>query len=301
MYAIETRGLSHRFSKTEMVVTDVALQVPEGSLYGFLGPNGAGKTTTLKLLLGLLTRQQGAISILGKSMDTHRIDILRQTGSLIEAPSFYAHLSAAENLQVLQKVYRCPAARIQEVLAIVGLSHTGSKKAGRFSLGMKQRLSIAIALLAAPSLLILDEPTNGLDPNGIIEMRELLKRLNKEQRITIVVSSHLLTEVEKLVTHVGIINKGKLMFQGSLAELLQLQQQAAHTVLDTGNNEGALQLIIAMGIAAHMVDGKVLLPVASRGQVSDINAQLARHAIAVYEVATVRNDLETIFMNLIKN
>jgi ABC-type multidrug transport system ATPase subunit len=180
MNCIETKDLSYKFSENETVLDKINLCVPEGSIYGFLGPNGAGKTTTLRLVLGLLKKQIGFISIFNKAFDEHRIEILQNTGSLIESPSIYAHLTAAENLNLLQKVYQCPKERINEVLEIVGLLHTGKKKAGKFSLGMKQRLSIAIALLHNPSLLILDEPTNGLDPNGILEVRELLKK-NKQR------------------------------------------------------------------------------------------------------------------------
>lgn len=170
--------------------------VPKGSIYGFLGPNGAGKTTTLRLILGLLKRQTGSINVFNVPFDENRIEILNQTGSLIESPSLYSHLTAYENLNVLRKIYQCPESRINDVLELVGLSNTGKKKSGLFSLGMKQRLGIAIALLNNPALLILDEPTNGLDPNGILEIRELLKRINAESGITIVISSHLLSEIE---------------------------------------------------------------------------------------------------------
>ena len=171
MYSVETVGLTHKFPHGETALQNINLQVPVGSIYGFLGPNGAGKTTTLRLILGLLKKQQGSISFFGKSFEKNRIDILQKTGSLIESPSIYAHLTAVENLRVLQKIYKCPHGRITEVLRMVDLINTGKKKAGQFSLGMKQRLSIAIAMLNDPTLLILDEPTNGLDPNGIIEMQ----------------------------------------------------------------------------------------------------------------------------------
>jgi ABC-type multidrug transport system ATPase subunit len=217
-YCLETTNLSHRWNTRTPVLKDINLRIPKGSIYGFLGPNGAGKTTTLKLILGLLKKQAGEISIFGQKWEGHRIAILSRIGSLIESPSLYAQLTARENLRVLQRVYRCPKTRIDEVLALTSLTDTGSKKAGKFSLGMKQRLAIAIALLNDPALLILDEPTNGLDPEGIIEMRELLKALNK-RGATILVSSHLLAEMEKLITHTGIIHRGQLLFQGTLADL----------------------------------------------------------------------------------
>jgi len=216
-YCLETTRLSHRFAGVP-VLNKIDLRVPEGSIFGFLGPNGAGKTTTLRLMLGLLKKQEGEISVFGKPFAANRVAVLSKVGSLIESPSVYAQLTAAENLRVLQKVYRCPVERIAHVLQLTGLADTGKKKAGRFSLGMKQRLGIAVALLNDPSLLILDEPTNGLDPEGIIEMRELFRTLNS-QGVTILLSSHLLAEMEKLITHAGIIHKGQLLFQGTLEEL----------------------------------------------------------------------------------
>ena len=217
-YCLETSNLSHQWNARTPVLQAINLRVPKDSIYGFLGPNGAGKTTTLKLILGLLQKQQGGISVFGRNWEGHRIEILHRIGSLIESPSLYAQLTASENLRVLQKVYRCPKSRIDEVLALTRLTDTGNKKAGKFSFGMKQRLAIAIALLNDPALLILDEPTNGLDPEGIIEMRELFRELNS-RGVTILISSHLLGEMEKLITHAGIIHRGQLLYQGTLKEL----------------------------------------------------------------------------------
>jgi lantibiotic transport system ATP-binding protein len=218
-YILETTGLSHQFSPRQPVLEEVGLRVPQGSIYGFLGPNGAGKTTTLRLVLGLLKKQKGQIFFFGRPFESHRISTLQRVGSLIENPSVYGHLTAEENIRVFQKVYRCPPDRIRIVLRETGLSDTGRKKASQFSLGMKQRLGIAIALLNEPELLILDEPTNGLDPWGIIAMRELLLSLNREKGTTILISSHLLSEINKLVTHAGVISKGRLVFQGTMEEL----------------------------------------------------------------------------------
>jgi lantibiotic transport system ATP-binding protein len=217
-YCLKTTNLSHRWNARTPVLNDINLHVPTGSIYGFLGPNGAGKTTTLRLILGLLKKQQGEIDVFGQRWEADRIAILSRIGSLIERPSLYPQLTARENLWVLQRVYRCPYRRIEEVLELTRLTDTAGKKAGKFSLGMKQRLAIAIALLNDPALLILDEPTNGLDPEGIIEMRELFRDLN-QRGVTILLSSHLLGEMEKLITHTGIIHKGRLLFQGSLDQL----------------------------------------------------------------------------------
>jgi lantibiotic transport system ATP-binding protein len=298
---IETRNLSHHFSATEQVLTNLNLQVPRAGIYGFLGPNGAGKTTTIKLILGLIAKQEGEIFIAGKSFHKHRIELLHQIGSLIETPSLYSQLTAYENLAVWQKIYQCPKKRIDEVLALVRLSDTGKKKAGQFSLGMKQRLSIATALLHNPSMLILDEPKNGLDPNGILEMRELLRQLNQEQQMTILVSSHLLAEIEKLVTHIGIINKGKLLFQGTLHELMKKQEQAAHVVLITNNNQHAASLIDPDLLQASTDEKKLILNQMPNEQIASIAKKLIENGIDVYEIHAEKTDLETIFMNLTNN
>jgi ABC-2 type transport system ATP-binding protein len=301
MHFVETHQLTHRFSEREPVLNNIELQVPEGSIYGFLGPNGAGKTTTLRLILGLLRKQQGDIKVFGKSFADHRVEILSKVGSLIESPSLYGHLTASENLRVLQKVYQCPPERINEVLQLVGLAHTGKKKARQFSLGMKQRLSIAIALLHSPKLLILDEPTNGLDPNGILEVRELLKRLNQEQGVTVLVSSHLLSEIEKLVSHVGIIHKGSMVFQGTLGELHERQRASVSIAFDTSNAQQALELIRGLHPQASLREGKVLLPSLPKAEVAHLNRQLVASGLDVYEIGVQRHDLERIFMDLINN
>ncbi len=215
---IQTTALSYNYSKKEQTLRDINLTIERGSVYGFLGPNGSGKTTTLSLLLGLLKLQLGNIRIFGKELKNDRIDILKRVGSLIETPSLYGHLTAKENLEVYRHIYGASKARVDEVLKIIELDYTGKKPVKKFSLGMKQRLSIALALLPNPELLILDEPSNGLDPAGIIELRKLIRTLNKAFGMTIVISSHLLSEVEKMVSHVGIIYKGSMLFQGTLPE-----------------------------------------------------------------------------------
>ncbi len=301
MYCLETNNLTHKFSEKEVVLNNINLRIIEGSIYGFLGPNGAGKTTTLKLILGLLKKQQGEILIFGKSIEQNRIPVLKKIGSLIESPSFYGHLTATENLSLLQKVYQCPKERIKEILSLVGLSDTNNKKTSRFSLGMKQRLSIAIALLHNPSVLILDEPTNGLDPNGMIEVRELLTQLNQEQGTTIIISSHLLAEIEKLVTDVGVINKGSILFQGTLEELKSKQKESLFTVFDTNNIEKTMQIISDNDLTPRLEDGKIILPSVPKNTIARITQQLINADVEVYEIGNIKNDLETIFMNLINN
>src|SRR5215211_1757243 len=259
---IKTNSLRYSFSKEVTVLDSINLQVPAKSIYGFLGPNGAGKTTTLRLLLGLLRKQEGSIEIFGKELQSDKINILKKIGSLIEQPSIYGHLTAKENLEVYRKIYGAGKERIDEVLQLVNLTYTKNKKAKQFSLGMKQRLSIAIALLPKPELLVLDEPTNGLDSNGIIEVRELIKRLNKEEGVTVLVSSHILAEVEKMATHVGIIHKGKMLFQGGLSQLQHLKKEQSFIELETSNNEDALQALLEFSVERK--NGHLVLPFESK-------------------------------------
>ena len=297
MNCVETTNLTHRFSERETALDRVNLQVGEGSIYGFLGPNGAGKTTTLKLVLGLLKKQRGDIRVFGKSFEKDRVAILKRIGSMIESPSIYGHLTAVENLKILQKVYDCPKNRIAEVLEFVGLAKTGDKKSAQFSLGMKQRLSLAIALLHSPDLLILDEPTNGLDPNGILEIRALLKNLNQNHGITILISSHLLSEIEKLVTHVGIINGGKLLFQGTLAGLMNKRRENSFIIFET--NDDAKTLQITNGSGKQIENGKVAIPLIENSEIARINQKLVQSGIEVYKIGRVESDLEKIFFDVI--
>ena len=219
MNIIETKNLT-KGSGGQMRVSKLDLAIPEGCVYGFLGPNGAGKTTTLKLLLGLLKPTDGTITFFGQKMtQQNRLFILKYTGSLIESPSYYGHLTGLENLQIMAKLKKVPATEIEKVLHTVRLYEQKDKKVKQYSLGMKQRLGIAMALLGNPRVLILDEPTNGLDPAGIQEMREFIKDLPMTHQMTVIVSSHLLSEVEQMADMVGIIHHGVLVFQGTMATL----------------------------------------------------------------------------------
>jgi ABC-2 type transport system ATP-binding protein len=293
---IKTDSLRYSFSKDTKVLDGINLLVPQKSIYGFLGPNGAGKTTTLRLLLGLLRKQEGSIEIFGKELQGDKINIFKKIGSLIEQPSVYGHLTAKENLEVYRRMYDSPKERIDEVLQLVNLTYTKNKKAKQFSLGMKQRLSIAIALLPKPELLILDEPTNGLDPNGIIEIRELIKKLNKENGVTVLVSSHILAEVEKMATHVGIIHKGKLVFQGELSELQQLKHKQSFLEVETTDNDSALHLL--KDFAAERMNGHLVLPYINKLQSASINRMLVEKGIDVYRMQPQQNDLEQLFMDI---
>lgn len=294
-YAVQTNNLTKRFGK-EIAVSGVNLQIPKGEIYGFLGPNGAGKTTTIRMLLGLMKPSSGSIRILGKLLNKEKIAILRSVGSLVENPSYYPHLTAVENLEALRKILGVPKTRIDEVLALVRLTGAANKKVRGFSLGMKQRLGIAAALLNNPELLILDEPTNGLDPSGIIEIRNLIKRLPAECGMTILISSHLLSEIDQMATIVGIISKGELIFQDSIDVLRKHAQQ--QIVLRADRNREAQQLLLTKGIKAELQEESVLLPESSDQHVAQAVQELVQNGFQVYRAEEEKRSLEDIFLDM---
>ena len=209
-----------------VAVNDVSLHIRKGSIYGFLGPNGAGKSTTMKMLLGLTAPTKGGFEIDGKQFPNDRLSILKEVGSFIESPSFYANLTGRENLDIIRRILGLPQNAVEEALELVGLSEFGSRLAKKYSLGMKQRLGLAGALIGRPPILILDEPTNGLDPSGIHEIRNLIKSLPDLYDCTILISSHMLSEIELMANDIGILNHGHLLFEGSLDGLRQNAMQS---------------------------------------------------------------------------
>mgnify|MGYP002542054136 CR=1 FL=1 len=239
---VATYGLTKQYGDA-VCVNNLDLSVREQRIYGFLGPNGAGKSTTLKMLLGLVKPTKGEIDLFGKRFTAQtRLELLRHIGSLIETPSYYGHLTGRENLRILQLLLNVPNANVEKVLQIVRLDKQAGKKVSAYSLGMKQRLGLASAMLAFPKLLILDEPTNGLDPAGIQEMRELICSLPGEYGMTVIVSSHLLSEIDQMAKDVGIIANGKLLYQNSLAALHQSEQgkNLEDIFLELTGKEGSL-------------------------------------------------------------
>ena len=216
---IETKALCKQYG-SRMAVDHVELHVPQGCVYGFIGPNGAGKSTTMKMLLGLIHPTAGQVTLLGQTLnEKNRLALLRQTGSMIESPAGYLHLTAQENLEIVADLKDIPYKDIARVLDIVHLTQDKNRRVGQYSLGMKQRLGIAMALLGSPKLLILDEPTNGLDPAGIQEMRTLIQSMPAATGATVLISSHLLGEMEQMVEQVGIIDHGHMLFEGPLSQL----------------------------------------------------------------------------------
>ncbi len=243
-YIITTKQLTKRY-KSFIAVDNVSLNIQKGSIYGFLGPNGAGKSTIMKMLLGLTAPTKGSFTIDGKQFPNDRLSILKETGSFIESPSFYGNLTGEENLDIIRRILGIHRNSVKDALELVGLAEFGGRLVKKYSLGMKQRLGLAGAMLGRPSILILDEPTNGLDPSGIHEIRNLIKSLPGLYKCTILISSHMLSEIELMADHIGILNHGRLLFEGSLDELRKNALQtgfATQSGPDADNKTGAANL-----------------------------------------------------------
>lgn len=296
MNIIETHDLCKQYGNA-LRVAHLDLNVPEGSVYGFLGPNGAGKSTTLKMILGLVQPTAGSIRVLGKQMNrTNRLAVLRQVGSLIESPSYYGHLTGEENLRIVQTLRGVPEKSIREVLQIVRLDDQRGKKVAHYSLGMKQRLGLAAALLGYPRLLILDEPTNGLDPAGIQEMRELIRSLPGRFGMTVVVSSHLLSEIDQMADHVAIIREGELVFQDSL-EVLHGHSRH-HLALRTSNNAVARSLLAGQSVTCREEESYLILPILPDETAAQLTRFLAENQLGVVRLEERQKSLEDIFLEL---
>lgn len=290
---VQTNQLSKVFKK-HTAVDRVNLKIEAGEIYGFLGHNGAGKTTTIRMLLGLMTPSSGTIQIFGKELKREKKEILSQIGSLVENPSYYGHLTAVENLEAIRRIIDVPKKRIDEVLSIVRLTKDARRPVKGFSLGMKQRLGIATALLGNPQLLILDEPTNGLDPAGIQEMRELIKELPKQTGMTILISSHLLNEIDQMATQVGIISKGKMLFQDSIDEL---RHHALNKVaLRVSDPVSALGYLLANGVKANHEQGWLYLDAIDDNTMSLLVNKLVVQNVAIYRIEERKQSLEDIFL-----
>ena len=296
MNIVETRGLCKQYGQA-MRVKQLNLSVPEGAVYGFLGPNGAGKSTTLKMVLGLARPTAGEITVFGKPVTPrNRIAILKQVGSLIESPSYYGHLTGEENLRIVQTLRGAPERDIKEVLSIVRLDGQKGKQVAHYSLGMKQRLGLAAALLGFPKLLILDEPTNGLDPAGIQEMRELICSLPGQFGMTVLVSSHLLSEIDQMADHVGIIREGELVFQDTLAALHGRSRH--HLALRTTDNGEAARLLGESRIPCTLEDGYLILPLLTDADAAKLSRFLAAHRVDLLRMEERQKSLEDIFLEL---
>lgn len=293
---ITTAGLCKQYGKI-LRVKDLDLKVQEGVVYGFLGPNGAGKSTTMKMILGLAKPTAGSITVFGKEINSrNRLSILTDVGSLIESPSYYGHLTGTENLRIISTLKGVPDKDIDRVLQIVRLENQKEKKVQQYSMGMKQRLGLACALLGNPKLLILDEPTNGLDPAGIQEMRELICSLPQQYGMTVMVSSHLLSEIDQMANNVGIISRGELVFQDSLSTL---HERSRPTIaVRTLNNEAAVKILGEQGVSCQTQDDYLLLSELADNELAGYISLLFEKSIGVVRIEERRESLEDIFLKL---
>ncbi len=300
-YSIETNDLNFSFAQNRKVVDELNLRVPQGSIYGFLGPNGAGKTTTIRLLTGMLANERDNIFIQGKSLQKFSPSIFKSIGCLIETPSLYLHLTGKENLRLITTLRSSDTGRIENILATVGLADAANRKVKEYSLGMKQRLGIGMALLPDPELLILDEPVNGLDPNGIIEIRELLIRLNKQEGKTVFISSHLLHEIEKSCTHIGIINRGALRYEGTLEAMKNTAYASGEVVFKISEADQWIEpLQSRFQMARRHAQDEIIFPFKAQDDVVQINQQLVEMQVPVAGIH-IRGGLEEWFMQIISN
>ena len=293
---IETKALCKQYGP-HTAVDHVELHVPQGCVYGFIGPNGAGKSTTMKMLLGLIHPTAGRVRLLGQELtEKSRLPLLRQTGSLIESPAGYLHLTAQENLEIVADLKGVPHKDIGRVLDIVHLTQDRNRRVGQYSLGMKQRLGIAMALLGSPKLLILDEPTNGLDPAGIQEMRALIRNMPAATGATVLISSHLLGEMEQMVEQVGIIDHGLILFEGPLTELQR--HSRGNVTLRLLDPAKAAPILRANGLTAHSDSCVVTLPPLQDALLADLVQKLAACGAGVVELTPRTKTLEEIFLSL---
>ena len=297
--AISSAGLTKRFGK-QLVVDGVDLHVPAGSVYGFLGPNGSGKTTTIRLLLGLVFPTAGTHRLLDRDFAVSAADVLPRVGALVEGPAFHPYLSGRANLARLDAADRSASAgtapaRIDEALERVGLSAAAGKRYRNYSLGMRQRLGIAAALLQPRELLMLDEPTNGLDPQGTREVRHLITQLGHDG-VTVFVSSHLLSEVEQVCSHVGVMSVGRMVWQGALADLAGQQRVRVRVV--TSSPTDAARVLGELGLAEIATDEDAATAVIGAAVPERVVAALVAAGVGVRGFAVERPSLEDVFVGL---
>ena len=298
---ISIKNLDFAYTKNKSQFTNLNLSIPNGSIYGFLGPNGAGKSTLIRLLLGLVKPKGGAIEILGKDLRNNKISILSKVGSLIEHPSLYSHLTGYQNLEIANR-YKGSIDKNEliKLLTLVGLEHAKDDNVKSYSLGMKQRLGIAIAMVAEPELLILDEPINGLDPEGIKKIRSLLLNINKKYKTTIFISSHLLSEIENTCTHIAIINKGAVLYNGTIIDFKNEKLQNSKAKIEVDDVKTTTQILISKDLKHKLLDDKWLeFSFEEKNQVSKIIKTLVENNIRITQ-CVINNSLEKRYLELIK-
>jgi len=280
----------------QQVVKDLSLNIPEGSLYGFLGPNGAGKTTTMRVLIGLIVADKGEIFFKGKNIKDWNKSLFNHVGCFIDSPSYYPNLTAYENLAYIQKITNKPLSEVNRVLKITGIYSAKDKKVKNFSMGMKQRLGLAFAMLNDPDILILDEPTNGLDPEGIHEIRNFLIKLCKEEGKTIFVSSHNLAEIEMMADYIALINQGELIYDGKLEDVLISEEY----IVKAKQTEEVIQMLTSRGLEITRLKEEKISFKADQNRMALINKQMVEKNIDVYELTPRKRTLEEMFLDLTK-
>lgn len=298
-YILRTNNLYKKY-KEDFALINVNLEIKKGEIYGFIGQNGAGKTTLLRIATGLAFPSKGTVELFGESSEEGLTQSIKRIGAVIESPAIFPNMSAYENLELHRLQKGIPDKKsIDKTLELVGLQNTGRKKSVNFSLGMKQRLGIAIALLSDPEFLILDEPTNGLDPMGIVELRELIKKLNREKEMTVLISSHILSELHQLATRYGIIHKGKLLGQITAVELNEKCRQYLRIKVDDPS-KGATVLEAELGIADFevMPDGTIKL-YSHLDDIQKVSKAITKNNLIIEHFSQTGDDLEGYFTKLV--
>jgi len=299
-YIIQTSNLDFQYSKNKKILNNLSINVPKGSIYGFLGPNGAGKSTTMRLLTGIIPDDSNSIFLFEKPIESQIPNIFEKVGALVESPALYLHLSGYDNVKYIALLRQVPLSKIDEVLELVDLTAHKRQKAKQYSLGMKQRLAIAMALLSEPELLFLDEPVNGLDPNGIVEIRKLLVKINKEKGVTIFVSSHLLSEIEKMCTHIGIISKGTLKYEGTMEDLSRKFETCKIQITLDEAESWKEKLSSKYANVVLEEQNKITMNLNHTSEIPDFAKQIIQEGARIYEIKILEG-LEEWFMNLTEN
>ena len=293
--AVELKNITKRYKKT-VAVNALDMEVPKGVIYGLLGRNGAGKTTTINIIMGLVRPNTGSVHVLGKDARKHREYALSNMGAIVESPSLYRNLTAEQNLQITADLHNVDKKRVDEVLQITGILNEKSKKVKHYSTGMKQRLGIANALIHSPKIIILDEPTNGLDPEGVSNLRDFIKSLNKQLGITVIMSSHILSEVEQVADYVGIIDKGRLIDQFAMNELNISEQN--HLLIEVDHPPKATEVLSSNGIS-YDLQGNEIKVFCDKQKNGEINRLISSEGITIFNMSSMKNSLEDKFLSVV--
>ncbi len=295
-HVIQLKNLSFGYQKNQTILKNININVPKGSIYGFIGPNGAGKSTTMRLISGIELHESNDVLIFNEPISKQIPGVFHKIGALVESPTLYYHLSGYENLAYICTSRQLNIEKIDPILELVDLSHAKKTAVKRYSLGMKQRLAIAMSMIHEPELLLLDEPVNGLDPNGMIEIRELLVKINKENNTTIFISSHLLSEIEKMCTHIGIIAKGEIRFEGSIKQLSN-QFDRYQIKIESDIDEDVIKKITENQLIFQVAGDSLIFDINQKEDVPKLIKQLANLQVPIYSVNKI-GGLEEWFLSI---